>query len=403
MKKSFQVGFVLIIITVLLDAFAPRPKSIVEERKTQKKEEIRAIYVSYIELNEYLADKSKNQVQEAIQEITKNIKKENFNWIILHTRSFSDSIYPSQVFPTSYMITRDENQKLEVDILEEFIEASHKQNIKVHAWINPYRIRNGTDFSTITPSNPCFKWIGTNHIKKIEGKGIFYNPASLEAQDLIVKGITEIVEKYQVDGIHFDDYFYPDKTIDLENYQEYQNQGGELSIDKYRLENVNNLIKRVYQEIHNINKSIVFGIAPDGNIRNNYQENYADILTWLKEENYVDYIMPQLYYGFKNETKPFTETLNEWNNYIENKNILLIPALALYKAGNIDNYAKSGSNEWIEHQNILERQIQIARNVENYKGFAIFRYDNFFKEQNSQMTEEVANIRTLLKEEKFLK
>lgn len=401
MKKGFIILITLILLILLIDGITTKGKTDgkVEgmiQKEGIKKEEIRAFYISYIELNKYLDGKSKEAMVGEINRMVENIKQEKFNWILLHTRSFSDSIYPSQVFPSAYSITRDEDKKLEVDILNEFIKSAHAKNIKVHAWINPYRIRNEEDFSSISEANPCFKWIGTDKVKRIEGKGIFYNPASDEVQNLIVRGIKEIVLKYPVDGIHLDDYFYPDKTIDLGNYQEYQASGGELSIEKYRLENVNKLIRTIYQEIHNIDKNILFGISPDGNVTNNYQENYADILTWLKEDGYVDYIMPQLYYGFQNETKPFVETLNSWNNYIERQEIFLVPALALYKSGNIDEYAKSGREEWTKESNILKRQIQVSRKKEKYRGFALFRYDTFYTAQNDTVKKEIENIKTLL-------
>ena len=407
MNKQAIIGTTFLVLLCLLLSFISfkdekKNKETKNQQVIQQEEEteIRAVYVSYIELSKYLDKPTVNEQKENISKIIRNLKSDGFNWILLHTRSFSDSIYPSEIFPSNYMITRDEKKTLELDILQEFIDQAHKENIQIHAWINPFRIRNNEDETTITESNPCYKWIGSNHVKKIEGKGIFYNPASIEVQELIVRGIQEIIENYEVDGIHLDDYFYPDptKTIDLENYNQYLLEGGTLSIDKYRLENVNKLIRKIYQTIHSTNKNIVFGIAPDGNIQNNYQENYVDLLTWLKEDEYVDYIMPQLYYGFQNETKPYIEILNDWNSYIENEEIDLIPALALYKTGQIDLYAKTGKNEWLEHSNIVANQIQVARTVNNYKGFALFRYDYFYESQNEITKKENVEIQKILQE-----
>ena len=393
MKKIIPVIFIVLVTATLYkinnnQKTTPQPEI--------KPEEIRAIYISYIELSKYLDNTTANEKKEAIAKIVTNLKEDGFNWILLHTRSFSDSIYPSQVFPTAYLITRNEKEELEFDILQEFIEKAHQENLQIHAWINPYRIRNESDFSTITPANPCFKWMGTNNMKQIDGTGIFYNPASEEVRKLIIEGIKEILENYQVDGIHFDDYFYPDATIDLENYQEYKKEGGTLTLEEYRLENVNILIRDVYKLIKKQERPILFGIAPDGNIENNYHKNYADIDTWLSKNEYLDYIMPQIYYGFQNQTKPYTQTINEWNGYIKNSKVKLIPALALYKSGNMDEYALAGKEEWIEHSNIITNQVKIARNLEHYAGFAIFRYDNIYAEQNENMMQEVKTLRTFL-------
>lgn len=390
MKKSVIVVFIVLVLLTLLK-LEPQEK---EEEK--KQEEVRAIYISYIELNEYLGDKPQEEQQKQIDAMIENVKNDQFNWILLHVRSFSDSLYPSSVFPTNYMVTRDEEVSLEWDVLAYFIEKAHQNNIQIHAWINPFRIRNETDASTISVKNPCFKWLGTNHVKKIEGKGIYYNPASLEAQQLILAGIKEIVENYEVDGIHFDDYFYPDDTIDQENYQAYQEEGGSLSKSKYRLQVINQFIQKVYQTVKESNQNVLFGIAPDGNIDNNYNKNYADILTWVGEKGYVDYIMPQLYYGFQNETKPYSTTLNQWNDYIKQEEIFFMPVLAFYKTGEVDQYAKSGSAEWQTHNNIIANQIQFARHTTHYHGFTIFRYDSLYGEKSKTREEEYQNFQTLL-------
>ena len=390
MKKIILLLFVVVVVLSLF-------KINKEEKEIQKKEEVRAIYISYIELNKYFNNKTKEEAETVVKDMVENISKEKFNWIILQVRSFSDSIYKSDVFPTNYSITRDENIALYFDLLELFIYYAHENNIKVHAWINPFRIRNEMTFSKVSISNPAFKYLGTNNIKLIESKGIFYNPASKDVQELIIDGIKEIIDNYNIDGIHLDDYFYPDKTIDLTNYEEYKNNGGNLSIDDYRLEMINKLIKNIYKTIKEKNKNILFGVAPDGNIENNYNDHYADIYTWLENDNYIDYIMPQIYYGFKNQNKPFTKTINEWNSYIKNKNISLIPALALYKAGVTDEYAGSGNHEWIEHNDIIRKQILVARNMSNYLGFSLFRYDNYFA-SNTKITEsEIENFRKVIK------
>ena len=108
--------------------------------------------------------------------------------------------------------------------------------------------------------------------------------------------------------------------------------------------------------------------------------------------------MPQIYYGFNNEAQPFYEVVNTWNNLVEESNVKIIPALALYKSGEKDMYAKSGENEWIENDNILMRQILISRNISSYLGFSIFRYDSMFSEDitNQTVLNEIKNIKKII-------
>jgi len=392
MKKIFIFIFVLFVV---LSFFKLEDEKPVDNKKEETKE-IRAIYISYIELQKYLGGKDEKQKKQAIDTMIENVKNDQFNWIMLHVRSFSDSLYPSNIFPTHYLVYGNEEEDLEFDILSYFIEKAHQNNILLHAWINPFRIRNQTLASNVSIKNPAFKWFGTNHVKVIEKKGIYYNPASEEVQTLILKGIEEILDNYDIDGIHFDDYFYPDTTIDLENYEEYLKQGGTLSVNEYRLNTINELIQKVYQLIKSKDENILFGIAPEGNMENNLEKNFADVHKWLENDGYVDYIMPQLYYGFQNATRPYANVLNEWSQMIKNK-VFLIPALAFYKTGEYDEYAGSGNLEWQTFTNIITNQIEFARTMKNYQGFAMFRYGNLYEEQSEIRKKEYENFQTLLK------
>lgn len=321
-----------------------------------------------------------------------NSKKNYINRIFLQVRPFSDSIYNSDIFPYSHTISGYQGKSIQFDVLDYFIKRAHKENIKIHAWINPYRISNDTDIAFISKINPAYKWLNTNHIKIIDNKGIYYNPASSEVKKLVTDGVVEIIENYDVDGILFDDYFYPDDTIDLENYKEVENT---ISLEDFRLSQVNELISNVYKKIKELNPRVLFGISPDGNIDNNYEKHYADVKKWLSDDNYIDYIMPQIYYGFLHQTKPFIETINEWNNLIKN-NVELIPVLSLYKSGEIDSYAGSGGNEWVENDNIIKKQIQVSRNLSNYVGFSLFRYDFLVKNNKSvNLQNEIDGFRSL--------
>lgn len=381
MKKFL---FIIVVMFIIATFFIIGNKKSNFNSSSDKSLEYKAIFFSYIEINKYI--KNNNSAKKNIDLVIDNLSNDGFNLILLHVRSFSDSIYNSNIFP-NYL-------NLDFDVLDYFIEKAHDKNIDVHAWINPYRISSDKNF-VIEEDHPAYSFLNTTNIKILDN-GVYYNPASLDVTNLIVSGVEEIVSNYNVDGIIFDDYFYPSKDIDNEDYLLYKDSGGDMNISEYRMNNISNMISGVYSCIKKNNKDILFGISPQGNISNNYNNEYLDIKKILSEEGYIDYIMPQIYFGFNNGSRPFVETIKEWSNLIINEKIMLIPALSLYKSGSSDKYAGSGINEWIDNSDIIKRQIIYSRNIKFYYGFSVFRYDHFYNSTNSMMKEEVSNIKDIL-------
>ena len=374
MKKEY---YLLLIIFLLFIIYLLVP-SVTTNTKKEEREEKRAVFISYIELGNYLRGKDEETIKKTIDDMLDNVKNFDFNMVILQVRSFSDAIYPSSIFPSSRSVVNNEGDELPFDILKYFIKKAHQKDLELHAWINPYRISNDTDTSIISKENPAYKLLNTSSVKVIDNVGIYYNPASSEVESLILDGIEEIIKNYDVDGIHFDDYFYPKSNdIDSTDYEKAYKDNNSLTLQEYRLNTISSLIRKTYKLIKSYDKSILFGISPDGNIDNNYNSNYVDTRKFCTEEGYLDYIMPQVYYGFLNSTKPFEDTVKSWNNLITN-DIDLIPALAFYKTGNIDEFAKEGVNEWVEYNNIIAREVMLSRELSNYSGFALFRYDSIF-------------------------
>lgn len=381
MKK---IILLLLTIPLVLNIFKNKEPEIIEE---YSKEEFRGVFVSYIEISKYLKDQDEVNSKKNIIKIIENIKSINCNTIIIQVRPSSDAIYESDVFPLSKYLT--DSNSYPYDVLENVIEESHKRNIDVYAWINPYRISTTSDLSEIKEDNPAYKYINTDTI--YIDNGIYFNPAKKEVEELILKGIDEVLN-YNIEGLIFDDYFYPCEDIDENDYNEYLKDNSKISKQEYRLNIINSLIKKTYEKCSN--KNVLFGVSPDGNMDNNYNKHYIDVKKWMKEERYIDFIMPQLYYGFTNSSKPYIETLNEWNSLIKNNKTKLITALAFYKSGNIDKYAKDGMNEWIEEENIIMKQIIKARNMSNYIGFSLYRYDNIFSDNGKN---ELSNVKKILK------
>ena len=374
MKKEY---YLLLIIFLLFIIYLLVPSATTNTKK-EEREEKRAVFISYIELGNYLRGKDEETIKRTIDDMLDNVKNFDFNMVILQVRSFSDAIYPSSIFPSSRSVVNNEGDELPFDILKYFIKKAHQKDLELHAWINPYRISNDTDTSIISKENPAYKLLNTSSVKVIDNVGIYYNPASSEVESLILEGVEEIIKNYDVDGIHFDDYFYPKSNdIDSTDYEKAYKDNNSLTLQEYRLNTISSLIRKTYKLIKSYDKSLVFGISPDGNIDNNYNSNYVDTRKFCTEEGYLDYIMPQVYYGFLNSTKPFEDTVKSWNNLITN-DIDLIPALAFYKTGNIDEFAKEGVNEWVEYNNIIAREVMLSRELSNYSGFALFRYDSIF-------------------------
>ncbi|MBQ3530316.1 MAG: family 10 glycosylhydrolase [Oscillospiraceae bacterium] len=342
--------------------------------------ETKAVWISYLEYQSILQGKSKSQFTSNIKTMFSKLAEDGFNTVFVHVRSHSDAMYDSDIFPWSVYCTGTEGKDPGFDPLEIMVSEAHSADLKIEAWINPYRIKGSSDTSKISKSSPAYEWLDTGKVIVLDNK-IYYNPADEEVIDLIVSGVEEVVRNYDVDGIHFDDYFYPTtaESFDKEYYKEYKNSGGKLDLASWRRQNVNTLIKKVYAAIKAINSSCRFGVSPTGNMDQNYNTHYCDVNTWVTSKGYVDYICPQIYFGFNNKSRPYLDVLSEFGSMITRSDVELIVGLAAYKAGAEDTYAgDNGKKEWINNNDILARQIVAAREENNYSGFALYRYDSLY-------------------------
>ena len=392
--KKIIIGIFLVLTLILFsrDDTSNNTSKVLEANSL--KEEKRGLFFSYIELEKYVKDSNFSKMKKNIDNVISNVKKMNFNLLVLQVRSASDAIYESSIFPWSNSISQEEGVK-SIDVLAYFLQVAHKEGIDVYAWVNPYRVRTNDDVSSISEKNPAYKYIGTDTL--YVGGGIYYNPSKKEVVDLIVEGVREIVDNYEVDGVIFDDYFYPNNEIDIKDYENYLLTNENISKTEYNLMIVSNMVEKVHEVCKG--KNVLFGVSPEGNINNNYEKNFADVKLWLKSDLYIDFIMPQIYYGFFNETQSFPKVLEEWSNLIANKNIKMLVALAFYKVGRFDEYAKSGGNEWLNNDNIIMKEIISSRNIKQYEGFCLFRYGFLFDESlySNTSLQEINNMQKILK------
>lgn len=365
--------------------------------------EYRAVWISYLELSGILTGKTAAQFRSGIGKMFDNAVAARLNTVIVHARPFGDALYASDYFPTSYLITGTEGASLSFDPLKIMVEEAHSRGLSIEAWLNPYRVR-ASGSRTLAASNPAKQWLdaGSNAVYTTSNGGIFYNPGSQKAIDLIVSGVKEIVQNYDVDAIHFDDYFYAatDASIDAALYSAYQSGGGGKSLAAWRRNNVNEMVRQVYSAIKSADPSVRFGISPQGNTNINYNTLYADVATWLGNSGYVDYICPQVYYGFHNAACPYETVVKEFNSMIKVSGIDLYVGLAAYKIGTEDTYAgASGKTEWQNNSDMLCRMVSTARTAGKYAGFSLYSYASLWNPASavsSRVTAEQSALQAIL-------
>ncbi len=355
--------------------------------------EKRAVWISYLELKKMFSGGSKSSFTNAFSKACNNIADFGLNTVIVQVRPFSDALYNSSYFPYSHIISGVQGQDPGYDPLKEMVKIAHNHGLKIEAWINPYRIR--TSDIKLSSQNPAVKWAGSDYVVSI-GVNKYYNPAYNDVQELIVDGVAEIVRNYDVDGIHFDDYFYPTTDASFDQ-NAYNSLGDGRDLGDFRRDNVTILMKKVYNKIKSINPSVTFGISPQGNNQINYNSQYVDVKTIINK-GYIDYICPQIYYGFNNSQQPFSQTVKEWNGYVSGTDVKLYVGIAAYKVGTVDNWAGDGKYEWQNTTDILKRQVLETGKYNGCKGFFLYRYESLFKIDtaiSSQMETEKQNLQSI--------
>ena len=324
-----------------------------------------ARWISYLEYSDIMLNKSEKEFTDYIIKMLENAKSDDINTIYFHSRAFGDSYYKSELFPQGTFLNQN------YDPLKIIITEAHKLDISVHAWVNPLRCQTAEEFVTISDDFTTKKWFNEfqgTYICNVDGR-MWLNPAYDEVTDFISDGILEIIRNYDVDGIHIDDYFYPsaDENFDKSAFSD----SGQDNLNQWRIDNINRLVSEIYSEIKNYDDDILFGISPQGNIDIDYNSQFADVKTWCSNSGYCDYIVPQIYFGFKNDTCPFEQTFQQWYDMTKNSDISLVIGLAVYKEGKEDKWAGSGKNEWIEDSDVIQKQKDFIAEYEN-TGYSLY-------------------------------
>lgn len=363
-----------------------KPTEPVTQPKPQPKPEpveMRAVWISCYDYTN-AAGKTRAQYKAITDKMFKNIKDNGFNTAFVHLRANSDAFYKSDIFPYSVFIAGKEGASLSFDPFEVLLESAKANGISVHGWINPFRVNTKNDVNVLSGSNPAKKILDSGNIDGrvcVLANGIYYNPAHTENHKLILDGVREILNKYDVDGIHIDDYFYPSTSeeIDKIQYSAYKSSGGTLSLTKWRIANVNSFVSALYSTVKAIDSSLIVSISPSGQVDKTLNEAYADCRTWLKQSGYADVIIPQIYFGFDHQTQDFEKLLKQWSSLPRHSSVKLVCGIPAYKCAKADAYAGTGKDEWTQNTDVLARQLQSIRKNEEYSGFAVFSYGDLIR------------------------
>lgn len=301
--------------------------------------------------------------------ILDSLKNNNFNAVIFQVRPQADALYNSKLEPWSYFLTGAQGQAPVpyYDPLDYWVKEAHDRGLELHVWLNPYRAHH-TSAGKVEDASIIHKM--PESVVKLQEGYWWFDPSMKTTQDHSVAVVMDIVKRYDIDGVHFDDYFYPYESYhggkdfpDDVSWDQYQKSGGNLARGDWRRNSVNQFIERLYQEIKAEKKHVKFGLSPFGIWRpgnpssiaglDQYDKLYADARLWLNK-GWVDYFSPQLYWRISQVQQSFPVLLDWWSK--ENHlNRHLWPGINDYLAGN----SARGADE-IENQIMITRAITSA-------------------------------------------
>jgi len=378
MKKLFKYCLVPFAYCLISYAISAQPKP-----------EFRGVWVATVDNIDWPSSKnlsSEAQKNEFIKLLDMH-KANGMNAIVMQIRPSTDAFYPSPYEPWSEWLTGTQGLPPSpyYDPLQFMLTETHKRKMEFHAWMNPYRANFNINKASIAATHVTKlypNWFLTYGDKK------YFDPGNKEVQQYVTNVVKDVVSRYAIDAIHFDDYFYPYRITGKEfpdnaNYVKY---GNGMTKDDWRRSNTDSIIVMLSRAIKNENPSCQFGISPFGVWRNidkdsingsntkagqtNYDDLYADILLWLKND-WIDYVAPQLYWEFEHKAAPFQILVDWWNEHTYSKNCYI--GLGCYRAG---------SNTSWKDKTQLPRMIEALRNKPNINGMIFFSSKSFNKNPN---------------------
>lgn len=370
--------------------------------------EVRGVWVSTVANIDVPKGLQIKEYQEYLTKMIDNIASYKINTIIFQVRPNSDAFYPSKLNPWSRFITGTEGEDPGFDVLEYVINSAKRYGIKVHAWMNPYRISGSSLDQLGKTKEEYLETLSKNNFARlhpehtiIDGSGkIILSPSHPEVIDFVTKSIIEVATNYDVEGVHIDDYFYPYAKIPEENeYNDYMKyrKSEDQSFDDFRRMNVDIMIENIHNELKKLlsknKKKVEFGISPFAIYRTHssivengwdkgsfnasgalqcYSELYSDVYKWMKE-GWIDYVVPQVYFPFERKDVTYHDLTKWWSNIAKETNTKLYIGMGLYQMGSNENW-----------QNPMEivNQLAFNQNFDNIAGSIFFTYHDLVKGQN---------------------
>ncbi len=343
---------------------------------------------------------SEQELKSEIDAIMTDCSIMGVNTVFLQVRPTSDALYSSEIFPLSVFLTGGEQRMAtseDFDVLGYAIEVAHEKGIALHAWINPMRISSGTErfpshsLLGLCEDNPCVRY--PEYVVKSSNGCMYYDVGIPALREIIAAGVAEIVNNYDIDGIVFDDYFYPYGNASFDDSASYEQYGDGKTLAEFRRSSVTSLIKLCHEVIEQSGKSVLFGISPFGvwqhssdspdgsntSGTSSYHDLYCDTLEFA-EKGYVDYIAPQLYWNNEDKNTPYDELCEWWGEKLRDTGCALVVSHAAHKY-----------EQWTDAYGTLLRQFILAKKQSNYRGSMFYGYSQI--KQNLQgVRDEIAQI-----------
>ncbi len=340
---------------------------------------VKAVWFAYLDIDTMLAGATEAEFTESISEAFAYVASLGCNTVYVHVRAFGDAYYYSDYYPFTSAYSGTVGDKPSYDPLEIMITEAHKLGLSFHAWVNPMRTTSKTNFEAMSSSYILKQWYSSSstngtYLVYDSGDGNYWlSPAYSAVRELICAGIAEIVSNYDVDGIHIDDYFYPttDESFDALAFS----VSGSSDLAQWRRDTVSQLVKEIYSTVKSCNSSVLFGVSPQGNLDNNLNKLYADVELWCSTTGYLDYIVPQIYYGYSGSL-PFDTTAVQWEELVTCSSVKLICGIAAYKVGTTTEWS-SGS--------MLSKQTDYISTLSGYSGCAYYRYSSLVADSSDKL------------------
>ncbi|HEY4391469.1 MAG TPA: family 10 glycosylhydrolase, partial [Paenibacillus sp.] len=342
------------------------------------KRELRAAWIATVENIDWPAKGTFNAEQQKADfiAILDELKADGMNAVVMQVKPTADAFYPSKLAPWSKWLTGEQGKDPGYDPLAFMIEEAHKRNLEFHAWFNPYRASMEPDINSLIPEHPLRQhpnWLLTY------GGRLIMDPGIPETQQYIIDSIMEVVHNYDIDAVHFDDYFYPYPVagVNFPDDTSYSKYGNGMNREDWRRNNVNTLIQNLSKAIKAEKPYVQFGISPFGIWKNlssdpagsdtrgteSYSAIYADTRKWVQEE-WIDYIAPQIYWYFNYGPAAYENLIDWWAKQVDGKNVHLYIGQGAYRIGSDDP-------NWLDPDQ-MPNQIQFNRNFDNVKGSIFF-------------------------------